>query len=136
MGTDLTGVKSDKQGALVGSIGWTRYILGLLCILAFAFVEPGPATAAGESTGGNGSSLSMSITADQDRSMAGQRDRSVSLVSGELLSAVAALSGSNVCFAYAYDRNDNRTSLSAVTYNQTGTWGSSTFGCFSWTQGQ
>jgi hypothetical protein len=59
---------------------------------------------------------------------------SLTAAESELLAGVLALSGNNVCFAYAYDHNSNRTSLSAVTYSQLGSWGSSTFGCFSWSQ--
>lgn len=42
-------------------------------------------------------------------------------------------SATNQCFAYSYDLNGNRLALSSVTYSSTGTWGSSTYGCFNWT---
>lgn len=42
-------------------------------------------------------------------------------------------SASNQCFIYSYDPNGNRLALSNVTYSSTGAWGSSVYGCFSWT---
>ena len=56
------------------------------------------------------------------------------LLSSEMLAALAATAGENVCFAYSYDRNGNRTALNAVTYSGAGTWGSSAYGCFTWSQ--
>jgi len=56
------------------------------------------------------------------------------LLGSELLAALAATAGENECFAYSYDRNGNRTALNAVTYSGAGTWGSSAYGCFTWSQ--
>lgn len=41
-------------------------------------------------------------------------------------------SASSQCFIYSYDHNGNRLARSNLTYGSTGTWGSSTYGCFSW----
>lgn len=41
-------------------------------------------------------------------------------------------SSTNQCFLYAYDHNGNRLSRNNLTFSSTGTWGSSTYGCFNW----
>ncbi len=61
------------------------------------------------------------------------KGRGPSLVHSEIMPAVVAFTASNVCFTYAYDHNGNRTSLTVLPYNQTGTWGSAPYGCFAWT---
>lgn len=48
----------------------------------------------------------------------------------------SALYDNGTCLVYAYDANGNRTSrivTSAGGAPQTPTWGTGTFGCFSWT---
>jgi YD repeat-containing protein len=38
----------------------------------------------------------------------------------------------NQCLSYTYDKNGNRTSQNNQVFGATATWGSSTYGCFSW----
>jgi YD repeat-containing protein len=48
----------------------------------------------------------------------------------------SALYDNGTCLAYAYDANGNRTSQTVTSSGgapQTPTWGTGTFGCFSWT---
>lgn len=49
---------------------------------------------------------------------------------------VTAHYDNDTCVLYAYDANGNRTSQAVTTSGgapQTPTWGTGTFGCFSWT---
>jgi hypothetical protein len=55
------------------------------------------------------------------------------LVNSELLAAVQAVASQNQCISYVYDHNGNITTKTDFGFGATATWGSSTFGCFSWT---
>jgi hypothetical protein len=54
-------------------------------------------------------------------------------VNSELLAAVQAVASQNQCISYVYDHNGNITTKTDFGFGATATWGSSTFGCFSWT---
>jgi len=102
-------------------------LLGMaICMPAIATAEPAKVAANAHPTLINRPSISSASNA---RLVTGQL-----LLGSEMLAALAATAGENVCFAYSYDRNGNRTALNAVTYSATGTWGSSAYGCFTWSQ--
>ena len=61
------------------------------------------------------------------------RSPAVGLVNSQVLVALQAVTGQNQCVSYAYDLNGNITAKNNLSFGATATWGSSTFGCFSWT---
>ena len=52
-------------------------------------------------------------------------------VSPEMAILIQAIT-TNMCLVYVYDLNGNVLSTNSVGYSSTATWGSSTFGCFTW----
>lgn len=66
------------------------------------------------------------------RTLAHAGVRLPSFVNSEVLAALQAVSAQNQCMSYAYDHNGNITSKTDQTFGQA-TWGSSAFGCFTWT---
>lgn len=52
-------------------------------------------------------------------------------MSSELL-AMFQLSGQYHCLTYTYDVNGNRLASGSQTYSTAPTWGTSIYGCFSW----
>lgn len=58
---------------------------------------------------------------------------SLSLVSSQMLMFLQIASAPNQCISYSYDRNGNITARNNKAYGAQGTWGSSVYGCFSWT---
>ena len=61
------------------------------------------------------------------------RGQAFGLVNSQVLVALQAVTGQNQCVSYTYDLNGNITAKSNLSFGATATWGSSTFGCFSWT---
>lgn len=54
------------------------------------------------------------------------------LVNSSLIAMFQSVSGQNVCLVYSYDQNGNRVHSGTLSFGPA-TWGSSTYGCFSWT---
>lgn len=55
------------------------------------------------------------------------------LISSELLAAFQSVASQNQCVSYTYDHNGNITAKVDQTFGASPTWGSSSFGCFTWT---
>ena len=55
----------------------------------------------------------------------------ISLLSGQMLMLLQSATP-NQCISYSYDHNGNITVRSNLAYGATATWGTSIFGCFSW----
>lgn len=60
------------------------------------------------------------------------RDQLPTFVNSEVLAILQAVSAQNQCMIYAYDHNGNITARTDQTFGAA-TWGSSVFGCFTWT---
>ena len=56
----------------------------------------------------------------------------VILVSTDMLALFQTVSAANQCISYQYDRNGNLIAKISSTFGAAPTWGSSSFGCFSW----
>ena len=56
----------------------------------------------------------------------------VILASTDMLALFQTVSAANLCIAYSYDLNGNLLVKTSSTYGASATWGSSSFGCFSW----
>lgn len=56
-----------------------------------------------------------------------------SFVNSEVLAALQAVSAQNQCMSYAYDHNGNILTKTDQAFSASPTWGSSAFGCFTWT---
>jgi hypothetical protein len=54
------------------------------------------------------------------------------LMGTDFLGLLQAVS-QNQCTSYQYDKNGNRLTVNSSGFGSTGTWGSSVYGCFSWT---
>jgi uncharacterized protein RhaS with RHS repeats len=63
-----------------------------------------------------------------------QTEASSSYTYDQLGRLITTVYDNGLCFAYAYDQNGNRTSISTIsTAPQSPVWGSANWGCFSWT---
>jgi hypothetical protein len=55
------------------------------------------------------------------------------VVRTDMLALFQAISAPNQCISYQYDKNGNVTVKISGTFGATTTWGSASFGCFTWT---
>lgn len=58
---------------------------------------------------------------------------SLAFANSHILMMFQAAGAPNQCVSYTYDKNGNITVRTNQTYGSGTTWGSSLFGCFSWT---
>jgi len=57
---------------------------------------------------------------------------SLAVMNSNILALFQAVGAPNQCVSYTYDKNGNILVRANQTYGSQATWGSSTFGCFSW----